>query len=210
MPEPISSLWYTEEDDLFDRRYPVKIERLSPRHWTPVQVARLAARLLVRQPGMRVLDVGCGPGKFCAVGALVTDGHFTGIEQRPRLAAIARDMIREHGIERVEIIGGNIVDVPFRNYDAFYIYNPFQENILPSLRIDATVDVAAELYERYIAHLQTELSGMPAGTRVVTFHGACEEVPSAYECDEEGFEGFLKRRGQPWWRPRGFSEPHCR
>jgi tRNA A58 N-methylase Trm61 len=192
MSAPAMSLWYTDEDDLFDRRYPVKIERLSPRHWTPLQVARTAAKLLVRQPGTRVLDVGCGPGKFCAVGALVTDGHFTGVEQRPRLAAIARDMIRDHGIERVNIICGNIVDVRFHHYDAFYIYNPFQENILPSMRIDATVDVTGELYERYIAHLQHELAGMPVGTRAVTFHGVCEEIPNSYECDEEGFDGFLK------------------
>jgi SAM-dependent methyltransferase len=198
MAHQTSSILYTEEDDIFDRRYPIKIERLSPRHWTPVQVARSAAKLLVQRGGTRVLDVGCGPGKFCAVGALVTDGEFTGIEQRPRLAAIARDMIRDHAIERVHIIQGNIVDVCFRDYDAFYIYNPFQENILPSMKIDGTVDVTAELYERYIAHLQRQLAEMPTETRVVTFHGACEEIPSCYECDEEGFDGFLKLWVKAW------------
>ena len=192
MAEQLTGFLYTEEDDAFDRRYPLKIERLSPRHWTPVQVARQAAKLLVQHANTRVLDVGCGPGKFCAVGALMTEGHFTGIEQRPRLAAIARNMIRDHGIERVNIIQGNIVDVSFRDYDAFYIYNPFQENILPAMKIDSAVDITAELYQRYTGHLQQELSGMPLGTRVVTFHGACEEIPASYDCDDEYFAGLLK------------------
>ncbi|HYF36706.1 MAG TPA: methyltransferase domain-containing protein [Prosthecobacter sp.] len=187
-----TSFLYTEEDDAFDRRYPLKVERLSPRHWTPVQVARTAAKLLVQHPGTRVLDVGCGPGKFCAVGALVTEGIFTGIEQRPKLARIARDMIRDHGIEHVTIVEGNIADVSFAAHDAFYIYNPFQENILPSMKIDGTVDISAELYQRYTGHLQEQLSGMPLGTRVVTFHGVCEEIPPQYDCDEELFAGLLK------------------
>ena len=43
-------------------------------HWTPVHVARRAAQFLVTGPETRVLDVGSGPGKFCLVGALATQG----------------------------------------------------------------------------------------------------------------------------------------
>jgi SAM-dependent methyltransferase len=183
---------YTEEDDAFDRRYPVRIERMSPRHWTPVQVAREAAKLLVRWPGTRVLDVGCGPGKFCAIGALVTEGHFTGVEQRPRMSALARAMIANSGIDRVEILTANIVEITFSDYDAFYIFNPFQENVLPGLKIDSTVDLGADLYDLYIAHVQRELASMPEGTRVVTYHGMCDEIPPQYDCAEESFAGLLK------------------
>ena len=73
----------------FDLVYPKWIQDLSESHWTPVPIALEAARFLVTQPGTRVLDIGCGPGKFCAIGALTTKGHFTGVEQRSRLALIA-------------------------------------------------------------------------------------------------------------------------
>ena len=57
------------EDEKFDQIYPARIRKLSPLQWTPVRVAAEAAKLLVTVPGTRVLDIGCGPGKFCLVGA---------------------------------------------------------------------------------------------------------------------------------------------
>ena len=78
------------EDEKFDQIYPARIRKLSPLQWTPVRVAAAATRLLVTMPGTRVLDIGCGPGKFCLVAAALTDGHFTGIEQRGDLATAAR------------------------------------------------------------------------------------------------------------------------
>ena len=41
------------------------------------------------KPGEVVLDIGCGPGKFCIVGALATTGRFTGVEQRKHLCDAA-------------------------------------------------------------------------------------------------------------------------
>ena len=74
------------EDEKFDLIYPPQIRELSSLHWTPVAVAAEAAKLLVTAPGTRVLDIGCGPGKFCLVGASLTDGRFTGsgAAKRPR------------------------------------------------------------------------------------------------------------------------------
>ncbi len=37
-----------------------------------------------------MLDIGCGPGKFCLLGPSLTDGRFTGVEQRSELVAAAR------------------------------------------------------------------------------------------------------------------------
>ncbi|MGI8819806.1 MAG: hypothetical protein ACR2ID_02870 [Chthoniobacterales bacterium] len=54
------------EDEKFDLLYPPEIRELSAIFWTPVRLAAEAARLLVPLPGTRVLDVGCGPGKFCS------------------------------------------------------------------------------------------------------------------------------------------------
>jgi SAM-dependent methyltransferase len=187
-----AGLFYSEEDDAFDRRYPVKIERLSPRHWTPVQIARRSAKILVRRTGDRILDIGCGPGKFCAVGALSTEGHFTGVEQRPKLADLARRMIRDYAIPRVEILHANIMDISFAGYQGFYIYNPFQENTLPALKIDGTVETTPELYHFYVDHVRSELAAAPPGTRVVTYHGVCDEIPSGYVCEEDDYFGLLK------------------
>src|SRR5713226_861432 len=67
---------YLVEDERFDLIYPPEIRDLSCRHWTPVAVARKAAEFLVNERETRVLDLGCGPGKFCIVGALTTEAHF--------------------------------------------------------------------------------------------------------------------------------------
>ena len=73
------------EDEKFDQIYPPRIRELSRLYWTPIRVAAEAAKLLVTTPGTRVLDVGCGPAKFCLVGASLTQGVFIGVEQREDL-----------------------------------------------------------------------------------------------------------------------------
>src|SRR4051812_27497913 len=78
------------EDYRFDQIFPERVRKFSPVYWTPIAVASYAAKLLVRNRGTCVLDIGCGPGKFCLVAAAVTDGHFTGIEQRAYLVEAAR------------------------------------------------------------------------------------------------------------------------
>ena len=96
------------EDEKFDQVYPSRIRKLSALHWTPVRVAAEAAKLLVTTPATRVLDVGCGPAKFCLVGASFTDGSFTGVEQREELVAAARNAALRLHLDDVEIIHGNV------------------------------------------------------------------------------------------------------
>jgi 2-polyprenyl-3-methyl-5-hydroxy-6-metoxy-1,4-benzoquinol methylase len=95
--KPLKLLEYIHapEDNQFDLLYPPEIRALSRAHWTPVKVARRAASFLVREPGTRVLDIGCGPGKFCIVGALATPGRFTGVEQRKQLCELAQATIEQ-------------------------------------------------------------------------------------------------------------------
>ena len=179
-------------DDEYDLVYPDWIQKLSDCHWTPVDVARKAAQLLVIRPGTRVLDIGCGPGKFCAIGATVTDGHFTGVEQRCRLADIAKQVVQSCAPTRVQIIHANITEVGFRDYDAFYIFNPFEENLLPSRMIDFDVELAPRLYTEYTRYVENQLALAPLGTRVVTYHGEFEEIPAGYDCERTAFAGDLK------------------
>lgn len=191
-PEDISDYLSTLSDEEFDQLYPASIQRLSEQHWTPIKVARKAARFLVQRSGTRVLDVGCGPGKFCVIGAVVTDGYFTGVEQRPHLAAIAKDLISSQHIPRAEIIEGNVMNVHFSDFDAFYLYNPFQENILPEMKIDSKVQMEARLYTTYTEYVERQLAEAPKGTRVVTYMSQCEEIPSCYDCERQAFGGYLK------------------
>jgi protein-L-isoaspartate O-methyltransferase len=92
------------DDEKFDQIYPPRIRRLSALHWTSVGFAAEVATLLVTAPGTRVLDIGCGPGKFCLVAASLTDGRFTGVEQRKDLASTARQAAARLQLSNVEIV----------------------------------------------------------------------------------------------------------
>jgi len=192
--KPLNLLEYlhTLEDNRFDLVYPPEIRAAADRHWTPVIVARLAAEFLVREPGTRVLDIGCGPGKFCIVGALMTEGRFTGVEQRHHLCEVARSVIGQAKLPNAEIIHGNVTEIAFSNFDAFYLFNPFEENLETTLKIDATVHLSGDLYAKYTEHVARQLALAPLGTRVATYCGSCEEVPLGYECIESSLDFGLK------------------
>lgn len=187
-----NELLNSKKDQDFDLIFPEAIGRLSVCHWSPVNVCRTAAQMLVVEPGTRVLDIGCGPGKFCVIGATTTQGHFTGVEQRAKLARIAQDVVKKHHVPRVEIVHGNIQDVNFRDFDAFYLFNPFEENVLPALRIDYDVELKPRLYTEYTVHVQRQLLRMPMATRVVTYCGDCLEIPDCYACVKTAFTEKLK------------------
>ena len=181
---PLKLLEYihSTEDDEFDLIYPIEVRKNSSIHWTPVAVAEQAAKFLVQEPGTRVLDVGSGPGKFCIVGARSTHGVFIGVEQRKYLTEIGQAAIEQADLNNARLIHGNATDAVFSNFDAFYIFNPFEENLEESVKIDGLVDLSATLYDKYIQHVAVQLAAAPLGTRVATYCGPCQEVPLGYEC----------------------------
>jgi SAM-dependent methyltransferase len=185
-------LWGSVENDRFDQIFPSRLRKLSQLCWTPVVVASHAAKLLVRKPGTRVLDVGCGPGKFCLIAAALTDGHFTGVEQRSDLVKAAKDAVLKECIQNIEIIHGNVTDLSFSRYDAFYLFNPFEENICKGQSLDRSVPLSGDLYIKYVTYVAAELCAKPIGTPVVTYAGFAHEVPSCYDCQLSGFGGDLK------------------
>ena len=182
----------TVEDEKFDSIYPPQIRTLSPVFWTPVHIAAEAAKLLVTAPGARVLDIGSGAGKFCLVGARLTDGQFTGVEQRPALLAAARAAAAELGLHEVQFLDANVLDLSFADYDAFYIFNPFEENMFNGHKIDAAVPLSLDLFKRYTSYVAAELGARPIGTRVVTYMGYADEIPSCYSCESTLFGDDLK------------------
>jgi SAM-dependent methyltransferase len=182
---------FTVEDERFDRIYPAAIRELSSIFWTPVAIAAEAAKLLVQESGTRVLDVGCGPGKFCLIGAALTDGHFTGVEQRGDLVEAARNAAWGLALEGAEFLHGNVTEITFSEYDAFYVFNPFEEN-MHGHRIDSAIPLSPKLFKRYTGYVSDQLGRQPGGTRVVTYMGYGDEIPSCYDCELTLFGNDLK------------------
>lgn len=195
LPEPFSI-----EDEKFDHVYAPHIRRLSSIFWTPVAVAAEAAKLLVVQPGTRVLDVGCGAGKFCLIAATLSDGRFTGVEQRAELIVAAREAAATLNVRDVEFVHANITSVAFAEYDAFYIFNPFEEH-LHGHKLDRAVNFSPELFKRYTSYVADQLGSLPLGTRVVTYMGYADDVPACYHCEQTLFGDDLKL----WIRNREYD-----
>ena len=201
MPQTVENVT-SVKDEKFDLIYPQQIRKLSSLFWTPVAVAAEAAKLLVTdwacraeglaKAGTRVLDIGCGPGKFCLVGASLTDGRFTGVEQRSDLVVAARQAADDLGLTNVEFIHGNVLEVDFAEYDAFYLFNPFEENMHSGHTIDSAVRLSPALFKRYTSHVAAQLGARPIGTRVVTYAGYADDIPACYSCESALFDDDLK------------------
>lgn len=170
------------KDSAFDAIYPPEVRELSNRHWTPVGAARRAARMLALDAETRVLDVGSGVGKFCLVAALTTPGRFVGIERRGHLVELARSIGAEYGAHRAEYLHGDIAELDWSAFEAFYFFNPFIENILGRReRIDDTVDLTPRRYNHDTTVTRDRLAEARPGTRVVTYHGPRAIIPSGYD-----------------------------
>lgn len=179
-------------DDEFNAIYPEWIRNLARRHWTPLSVIKQTVNYLVPTPGTRVLDIGSGPGKFCMVGATCSKGYFTGVEQRKNLVDVSNKLSRSYRIKNVDFIHSNITSIKFSDFDAFYFFNPFQENIDQSAKIDSSVDVSKELYEKYNEYICGQFAIAPVGTRIVTYWSSMKEIPTNYQLKHSFFGGMLK------------------
>jgi SAM-dependent methyltransferase len=195
-PKPFSI-----EDEKFDLIYSPRLRELSSMFWTPVAVAAEAAEMLVTAPATRVLDIGCGAGKFCLVGASLTDGRFTGVEQRSELVSAARQAAAGLHLPDVEFLHGNVMGVAFADYNAFYLFNPFEEHLFNRPRIDNAVARSPELFKRYTKHVAAQLGARPFGTRVVTYLGYADDIPACYDCESTFFDDDLKL----WIKNREFD-----
>lgn len=179
-------------DNDFDAIYTSQIREVSKIHFTPVDVAKTAARFLVEKPGAKVLDVGSGAGKFCMIGAACTNGVFTGVEQRKSLFQISELLSGQYGLSNATFIHSNILDIGFQDFDAIYFFNSFYENVLENEPIDDSIRPDKSLYALYAQYMKTELEQMPAGTRLATYFSYLREVPDSYKVQFSGFDGKLK------------------
>jgi len=178
-------------DDDFDALLPAKYEAISKKHWTSVRAARLASDFLVEKFGTRVLDIGSGVGKFCMVGALTTNGFFTGVEQRYELVNVARRLSTDYSIGNVRFIHGNITSIRFADYDAFYFYNSFYENIEVESRIDNSLKVDIKLYHDYSTYVTEQLASLLPGSRLATNCTATGIIPKSFKLVDSVYHGKL-------------------
>ena len=76
-----------------------------------------------------LLDVGCGAGRVLAYAIEAgLPGHFTGVELDPALAARAQAWAEPFG--QIDVVCGGALDMPLGNFTHFYLFNPFDNNVL--------------------------------------------------------------------------------
>lgn len=159
---------------------PEELRPLSQMHWTPIDIAVRAAALLCPRPDTRVLDVGSGIGKLCTVGALSEAGTWCGVEQHEVLVSVATRIARQLGAGgRTSFLHGDAFAVDWRDYDALYLYNPFQYTLQYPFGSPGLPDGAAD-GEVQVARVRERLAALRPGTRIVTLHGFGGVMPPSY------------------------------
>jgi len=180
-------------EETFNMLLPGNIKAKSKRFFTPADVAIKAAKWLSGNDRRKILDIGAGVGKFCVFGACHTQSEFFGIEMRKHLVEIAENIFEVFDVKNAKIINRNITDFQFfSDFAAFYIYNPFHENIVPYLRMDDSILLSPDFYGIYMQHTRSQLARAQIGTRLATYHGLNMEVPVTYRKVEEHNGGDLK------------------
>lgn len=173
--------------------YPTDIIALAGKHWTPLEVARMAADFLAAEKNARILDIGSGVGKFCLAAAhYKPNALYTGVEQRQQLVAHAENAKLILGLSNVSFIHGNFTQLNFKQYDHFYFYNSFYENFAFTTKIDDSITHSSELYHYYAHALYKQLQQKPVGTRLATYHSLEDEIPEDYLVVGSELENVLK------------------
>jgi len=170
-------------DSAFDHFLSERMRALSSQHWTPLVVAARAAHWFDECGVRTVVDIGSGAGKFCVAAALAGHCHFTGLEHRANLVSNARLLARTFQVaNRVHFIHGSLGKANVPVADAYYVYNPFEENVWPrSGRIDEEVELSLERYGRDLETMRELLIEARAGTYVLTYNDLGTKLPASYK-----------------------------
>jgi len=182
---------FFRNDAEFDWLYPEHLQLISLKHWTPLAVAKKAADYL-DVPG-NILDIGSGTGKFCLTAAhRHPQGNYYGAEQRHELVHYATQAGNYLKLANAHFIHANITQINFHEFDHFYFFNSFFENIAQENAIDDTIEISHSLYEYYNRFLLNILKDKPSGTRVVTYQSLGEMIPANYELVAHSFHTLLR------------------
>lgn len=179
------------KDEDFNSIYPFEIVRHASRHWTPVEVAKSASHFLSPTSGSKILDIGSGVGKFCFVGACHTKGTFHGVEYRPWMNDLANKLAWQHRIRNVKFFGMNMNELSFKDYSAFYFFNPFLENLDATALVDDKVIAGKVQYEKYVRYFLDQMNISKTGTRLATYWSGQMKLPVDFRKVETLFDGNL-------------------
>src|SRR4051794_6783760 len=91
----------------------VEVQRLLMQGRLYNDLTEHALRLAGLQPGMRVLDVGCGPGdvSFAAADLVGPTGNVLGVAAASDIVEVARRRAAERGLSTVRFVHPTIGDV---------------------------------------------------------------------------------------------------
>jgi hypothetical protein len=182
---------FTESDSEFDKVYPSRYQNISKIHWTPVEVIKTAINWLEGNKTIKILDIGSGVGKFCVLGSILSKFTFVGVEKRKNLFLQSKKTATFFKTKNVFFINDNITNINFQEFDAFYYFNPFCEQIAYSNWIDQKPDFSEEKYSKYEDYVIGELSTMPIGTKVITYCSDDLMLSSSYRLRNRMFNGQL-------------------
>jgi hypothetical protein len=184
--------WFSS-DAIFHQLYPQPVRYLARMHWSPLYIAQKVVSYLAVNDKVKVLDIGSGIGKFCLAGAFYKPAvSFFGVEQRKNLIQHAESARKKLGFQNVHFIHRNFTQLDLCEYDHFYFYNAFFENLNGTEKIDNEIVYSNELYNYYSIYLYNQLEKMPIGTRVATYCSWGDEIPPCYRVTEVGFDNLLK------------------
>jgi hypothetical protein len=184
--------WFSADTNLH-QLYPEPIRSLARIHWSPLYIVEKAVSFLAPNDKVKVLDIGSGVGTFCLAGAYYKPSvSFFGVEQRKNLVAHAETVREMLGLQNVQFIHRNFTQLNLSEYDHFYFYNSFFENLDGTDKIDNEIVYSKELYNYYSIYLYNQLEKMPVGTRVVTYCSWGDEIPPCYQMADAYFSDLLK------------------
>ncbi len=178
------------EDHNFDLIYPIDLRKISTLHFTPVEIAKTAAKLLNSNVKSQILDIGAGAGKFCTIGSACTKGFYTGVEENERMVQVANKIIKKHNLFSVKMIHSNIVFLPFSEFTSFYFFNSFGK-LLDRANFQ-NLEQNKILYTKYTSYVKLSLDSMPVGTRLVTYFSDGKEIPDSYALKQSLHDHKLK------------------
>lgn len=111
--------------------YYAKIKRLNISHYagevsyyTQAPLREVEKKLLVSiQKGSKILDVGCGSGRF-SLGAAQFGHNVTGIDITPDAIVAATEKAKNLKLSNVKFIVGDMTEIPFKSNEFDYVFCP--------------------------------------------------------------------------------------
>lgn len=178
-------------DDELDFLLDPAFQPHADRHFTSVYIAKKAVEFLTASGQQHILDIGSGTGKFCLVGGMISSSFFTGIEYRDDFVQQAKLLASKADLTNVNFIHANIIDCSFKDYSAFYMFNPFLEQIDATAAMGSGVEPSSSLYRKYHNHVAHQLDKCSIGTRLVTYYVNEKLIPTSFQSLKKMYQGTM-------------------